>query len=155
MFREMYEIYDQALVRINSCLSDKLQRVHTKGTLSDTQGLGFGVPQGSVLGPILYCLFTKPVSDIVHFVLLYHSYAVVTQVYIAIKKQYCFAVTFSDVKDFVSEIKLWMERNMLKLFDDKTVSIVFRCNVFKRNVCWREHKCWVYCSQKLSLKILE
>ena len=39
-----------------------------------------------------------------------------TQIYITIKKQDCFADNLSDV----SEIKLWMECNMLKLNDDKT-----------------------------------
>ena len=29
------------------------------------QGLGFGVLQGSVLGPNIYCMYTKPVSDII------------------------------------------------------------------------------------------
>ena len=47
--REKYGIHDQAFVWISSYLSDRLQRVNIKGTLSDTQNLSFGVPQGSVL----------------------------------------------------------------------------------------------------------
>ena len=54
----------------------RLQRINIKGTLSDKQELNFGVPQGSILEPILYCLYTKPVPDIIHcFGLLHHSYA--------------------------------------------------------------------------------
>ena len=39
--------------------------VNINGVLSDTNKLTFGVPQGSVLGLTLYCLHTKPVSDII------------------------------------------------------------------------------------------
>ena len=53
---EIYGIHDQVLVRINSYLSDKLQKVNIKGTPSDTQKLSFVVP---VLGPILYCIVLK------------------------------------------------------------------------------------------------
>ena len=65
-----------------------------------------GVPQGSVLiGAILYCLHSKPVSDIIRFGLLDHSYAEDTQIYITIKKQDWFADKLSDVENCVSEIK--------------------------------------------------
>ena len=45
-----------------------------------------------------------------------------------VKKQNCFVDKLSDVDDWVSEIKLWMERNMLKLNDNKTEFIVFKPN---------------------------
>ena len=66
---------------INSYLSDNIQIVNIKGTLLDTQELSFDVLQGSVLGPMLYCLYSKHVSNI---------------------------------------IRPLMERNRLKLNDDKT-----------------------------------
>ena len=71
---DLYGILDQALVWIRSCLSDRL-RVNTE-TLSDKQEVNFGVPQGSILKSILYCLYTKPVSDTIHrFGLLHYLYA--------------------------------------------------------------------------------
>ena len=55
------------------------------GVLSDSKK--FGVPQGSVLGPTLYCMYTKPVSDIIcRFNLSYHSYADYTQLHVTITK---------------------------------------------------------------------
>ena len=43
--RDIFGIQDQALAWIRSYLSDRLQRVNIKGTLSDTQELNFSVPQ--------------------------------------------------------------------------------------------------------------
>jgi len=46
--------------------------------------LNFGVPQGSVLGPRKYYLFSKPIGAICSWqTLLYHCYADDTQVYMA------------------------------------------------------------------------
>ena len=67
---------------------------------------------------------------------MHHSYADDTQIYIAIKKQYCFADKLSDVEDWMLEIKLWMGYNMLRLNDDKTELIVFKSY---RNICRREY----------------
>ena len=88
--RDMYGIHDQAPARIRSYLSDRLQRVNIKITLSDNQELSFGVPRGSVRGLILYCLYTEPVSDIIQrFGLLHHSTADDTQIYITFKNLFC------------------------------------------------------------------
>ena len=44
-------------------------------TVSVDQELDFGVPRGSVLGPRIYCIYTKPVSDIIQqHGLSHHSY---------------------------------------------------------------------------------
>ena len=84
---DMYGIRGDAHKWFNSYLSDITQRVNISGVLSDSKKLTFGVPQGSVLGPTLYCMYTKPVSDITRrFNLSYHSYADDTQLYVTIKK---------------------------------------------------------------------
>ena len=64
--RDMYGIREHALVWIKSYLSYRLQW-NVKGTLSDKE-LNFCDPQGSVLAPILYCLYTKPVSSMTELI---------------------------------------------------------------------------------------
>ena len=66
-------------------------------------------------------------SDIIQcFGLLHHSYAYDTQLYITIEKWDYFTNKLSDIESCVSEIELCMERNMLKLNDDKTECIVLK-----------------------------
>ena len=67
---------------------DRTQSVAIGSVQSDDIKLRFGVPQGSVLGPKLYCIFTKPVGEICRcHGMSYHSYADDTQVYQVIKPQ--------------------------------------------------------------------
>ena len=44
------------LQMFHSYLSDRSQRISVNNALSDMAGLSYGVPQGSVLGPIEFCI---------------------------------------------------------------------------------------------------
>ena len=49
-------------------------------------GLLFGVPQGSDLGPMNYCVYTKPVGEIVkRYNIKYHCHADDSKVYMNLK----------------------------------------------------------------------
>ena len=64
----MYNVYGitgNALDWFRSYLTGRIQRVVIEDSVSVDQKLDFGVPQGSVLGPKMYCMYTKTVSDII------------------------------------------------------------------------------------------
>ena len=55
-----------ALAWFNSYLSARSQLVCVDGCFSPPLGVDSGVPQGSILGPLLYILFTSEIPDLVH-----------------------------------------------------------------------------------------
>ena len=79
-------VRDTALRWFSSYLSGRSQSVKINESLSKSTGLECGVPQGSVLGPILLSLYTAPLSKIIGtFSIVKHLlYADDTLIYISI-----------------------------------------------------------------------
>ena len=129
-FCNVYGITGDALDWFRSYLTGRIQRVVIENAVSGDQELGFGVPQGSVLGPKIYCMYTKPVSDIIQrHGLSHHSYADDTQLYMTMDhSNNNWRDGLARIQLCVSEIREWMNHNMLKLNDDKTELIVFTSN---------------------------
>ena len=60
----------------SSYLSDRTQCVSIDNVMSSPSPLNYGVPQGSVLGPVLFSLYSQLLSDIVYsYKCSYHKYA--------------------------------------------------------------------------------
>ena len=122
----LYGISGDALDWFKSYLSNRVQHVIIGDTVSECKSLNFGVPQGSVLGPKIYCMYTKPISDIIAgHGLSHHCYADDTQLYIAIEHSANLHSELLRMERCVADIRNWMRHNMLKLNDDKTELIVF------------------------------
>ena len=55
-----------ALDWVKSYLTGRTQSVKVSGGTSAPRTLAYGVPQGSVLGPVLFTLYTSPIHLIMH-----------------------------------------------------------------------------------------
>ena len=54
-----YDVNGNALQLLTSYLTDRTQRWHVNGVLSTEQYVSCGIPQGSILGPILFIIYVN------------------------------------------------------------------------------------------------
>ena len=121
-----YGIDGKALNWFRSYLTGRTQQVSFQSQTSRVVSVKFGVPQGSVLGPLLYSLYSKPIGEICkRHGMPYHCYADDTQIYCVIKNQVDWASSAKSIEACLSDIKVWMSCNYLQLNDSKTEFIVF------------------------------
>ena len=116
-----------ALAWFKSYLASRQQFVNVEEGMSSRRPLLRGVPQGSLLGSLLYLVYTAPIADIIKkHDLLYHLYADDTQLYISFNTDCCADLDEAKlrVERCVEEIDLWMCKNLLKLNQDKTELVV-------------------------------
>ena len=107
---------------IRSYLMDRKQRVVIGDVQSDVVELSQGVPQGPVLGPILFSLYTSPLGDICqHHNVNFHAFADDQQSYFSFQPtQNEVDAGISQLQECINDIQTWMRTNLLKLNDDKT-----------------------------------
>ena len=132
-----YGITGQALSWMESYLCNRKQSVAINYSISSSRELQFGVPQGSVLGPVLFSLYTSPITDITRsHGLKYHLYADDTQLYLAFNPTCSddLVTSTSCVEAFVAEIRVWMIRNYLKLNDDRSDLLAFHTRHSPSNI---------------------
>ena len=97
-----------ALSWFESYLSDRTQSVVVIGLMSIPIPLVFGVPQGSVLGPVLFTLYSQPLSDVIA---CHNSGSAPPS---------DFTSAQSNIQSCISDTLSWMQSNKLKLNTEKT-----------------------------------
>ena len=115
---DWYEISGQAKIWFS--LQNRHQSVKIKDTLSDKATLSYGVTQGSVLGPVLFTLYTTPLSVIISsFDINHHLYADDIQIYMSLSvsndKEY-----LEKLQHCLMGVSAWITGSKLKLNPRKT-----------------------------------
>ena len=83
-----------------------------------------GVPQGSILGPLLFTLYTTPLNSVIQsHNLAHHLYADVTHIYVSVTPpDTCRCL--SQLRECLQVVSLWMKNSKLKLNADKTEFLI-------------------------------
>ena len=118
--QKVYNIGGNVIAWIKSYLSQRKFKVLINDTFSDESPLEIGVPQGSILGPLLFILYTEGLQKLTSkYNFSIHLYADDTQIY--------FQFDPKNSSDYItrlnhcfSEIQSWMRTNYLKMNDSKT-----------------------------------
>ena len=119
---EVYGIRGIALNWFRSYLDSRVQYVEYDGEKSDYKNISCGVPQGSILGPLLFLLYINDLSDVSEklFSLLFADDSNMF-------------ITGRNVNDLISEMNtelehiiIWLNVNKLSLNLKKTHFMIFR-----------------------------
>ncbi len=109
-----------ALSWFRSYLSGRTQAVVIDGVASDPVILSTGVPQGSVLGPLLFLIYILPLGNIIEkHGISRHGYADDTQLYIRFspKESDGLQKATAKLESCITDVKAWLNDNRLKVND--------------------------------------
>ena len=104
-----FGITGNALQWLSSYLSNRLSSVVMNSCYSPNKTYTFGVPQGSVLGPLLFILYTNELSDVCkEFNLKMDSYADDTTLYLSFNPLSEFNTVLGTLKKCLRKIETWI-----------------------------------------------
>ena len=102
-----------------SYLSGRSYQVTWKGSMSEPRSLSTGVPQGSVLGPLLFSVYTTSLGSVIRsHDFSYHCYADDTQLFLSFPPSD--QQVEARIAACLTDISKWMTTHHLKLNLDKT-----------------------------------
>jgi exonuclease III len=121
---DWFGITGTAHLWFQSYLSSRSFTVSSDGHLSTSTPLACGVPQGSVLGPLLFIIYTTPLSTLLSKTTVdHHLYADDTQLFISFSPSQ-FSTSINHLQSTFSDVSSWMSANLLSLNPSKTEFLV-------------------------------
>ena len=105
-------------------LSNRKPKIKIGDSFSEAVILPFRVPEGSVLGCLLFTLYTSPLSQVISkFDVTHHLHADDTQIYLAVDSRN-FDSTMEELTECLKSVQVWMDSVKLKLNPEKKEFII-------------------------------
>ena len=115
-----FEFTDTVMQWFSAYQTNRAYYVSLCNHCSDFAPVHSGVPQGSVLGHMLFTVYIKPLSAIIDsHSIIHHSFADDLQIQMTAPPDGIFELLHS-MQSCISDVKAWTTANMLKLNDNKT-----------------------------------
>ena len=123
---------DTVLQWFSSYLTDRTHYVSLSNHCSAFEPVHSGVPQGSVLGPILFTMYIKPLSAIIDsYSIIHHSFADDFKLQMSAPPDRISELLHS-IQSCICDVIAWASANMLRLNDNKTELMLVSSNRTKR-----------------------
>lgn len=127
-------IRDTAFEWFKSYLDKRDQFVRVQTTDSDSKPLSWGVPQGSVLGPILFNIYSSSLGCLLRERKVgYHLYADDSQIYITVNPDQIDAAAAS-MEECIRLVSAWMSQHHLKMNNNKTEFLILSKKLISRQI---------------------
>ena len=121
-----YGIDGDLLNWILDYLDDRKQRVVIRSCMSSFKRVNAGVPQGSVLGPLLFLIFVNDISD---------SLLSLTRLFADDSSLFCSAASIPDIEGIINHdlriLVAWANQWLIKFNPLKTEAILFTLKQFE------------------------
>lgn len=128
LFKEI-GLRDTVLKWFSSFLKGRRQAITINGVRSDYRDNQFGVPQGSVLGPVLFNIYVR---SFIQFLesngFSVHGYADDHQVFKSFRIEFQFSTIRSCLPKCLELVSMWMKKFFLKLNASKSQVVIFSPN---------------------------
>ena len=122
--KNKFGITGKVLQMIESYLTDRKFYITIADKKSKGMQMKYGVPQGSILGPILFILYTQELETIaIKQGFKIHIFADDTQLYITFKSDHP-ETSVPLLEKCLKHIKEWMQENFLMLNEEKTQLLI-------------------------------
>ena len=130
VLKNTYGLNHKVLEWLHSYLDSRTFSVIAAGSQSQVHNLHVGVPHGSILGPLLFILFTKDLQDVItvhnmHF----HFYVDDTRVFLNFqpsRSEFMNQDCLVKLQNCLSDINIWMHNHFLKWVHANTTGAVWR-----------------------------
>ena len=119
-----YGISRIAMSWFTSYITDRRKAIKIGNCFSVMLPTSCGVPQGSVLGPLLFTLYTAPLRSVIQSHNMdRHLYADDTHMYFSLTTPDTYR-SLDQPRDCLQDVSLWMKNSKLKLNEDKTEFLI-------------------------------